>query len=726
MEPHIFNVRLFFTSLFRSLSFFVNQHSGLVLFPFKTRIQTFFILTGISLAVYLNTLGHQMAYDDEQVIRKNEFVLQGIRGIPDILTHDSHYSYYGNSGLHNILPGGRYRPLSEISFAVEQQFFSTKHDSVPLQYVWDLNGNHRVDPEEDYDGDHILSDEDFFARGYGFRHFVNILLFALVVGLMYIFSVRYLSVFSADMIFVSCLLFAVLPIHTEVVANIKSRDELFSLLFILLSFIFCFRFLEKGHRFNLFLFSLSFFLALLSKEFAVVFPVLVPAMIYIFNPNFLELKSRQFLLSLFLVVCSVLIPVFLHESLLAVLLSPLVAFIVFKQLRSSRFSALFASMSVPLLIYFTFRFYATKDAGNDLLFQNNIISNPYLPATLEQMWSTKIFVLLKYIFLLIFPVSLSCDYSFNSIPFRDLASWDFWLSVFVYALLFTATLLLFFKRHPLSFPLLIFFAFLSPISNIAINIGATMGERLIFHSSMGFCFLMAWPLHWFRDKISSHNILKFVVSGLIISICLTYFSLTFKRNPDWENNHTLFSSDVKKYPKNVVLLSGVAASLGEKAALEFDTIRRRKMVEESINYVDRALQQAATYTPLFQTLALDFYLLKKYDNSISSCKAGIKVDSGNLVLKNILLTISKECVRNGIESFKRNQSDSALVFFQCAINANKVNPDAWYNKAYALGSKGDTLQALEVLTEAIRVSPSKELLKLKDKLSSKQLPSFSD
>ena len=176
------SLKHYLSNLLEAFKFFLKLPSGLFLFPFKTRLQVFLLITGVSLVVYFNTLGHQMAYDDEQVIRKNEFVLRGIKGIPDILTHDSHFCFYKATGLKNILPGGRYRPLSVVSFAVEQQLFATKHDSVPLQFIWDLNGNGRVEPEEDYNGDHILTDDDFFARGLGFRHLVNVLLFAGIVG----------------------------------------------------------------------------------------------------------------------------------------------------------------------------------------------------------------------------------------------------------------------------------------------------------------------------------------------------------------------------------------------------------------------------------------------------------------------------------------------------------------------------------------------------------------
>jgi hypothetical protein len=240
-----------FRNLYNGFWYFLKQPSNNIIFPFTQNMQLFLIVTLTAACVYLNTLGHQMAYDDEQVIRKNEFVLTGVKGIPDILKRDSYYSFYKQSNLENIFPGGRYQPLSIITFAIEQQFFATKQQGVPIEYAWDVNGNGKIEPDEDTTNDYNLNEEDFFARGIGFRHFINIILFALIVGFIYLFFAAYIPQFSSDVIFASCLLFAVHPIHTEVVANIKSRDELLSLFFILCSF--------KKRRsdiiFNCFLFS---------------------------------------------------------------------------------------------------------------------------------------------------------------------------------------------------------------------------------------------------------------------------------------------------------------------------------------------------------------------------------------------------------------------------------------------------------------------------------------
>src|SRR5580692_5443959 len=92
-------------------------------FPFRTKC---IVLAIIAFIFYANTIPDKYVFDDNMSIVKNSYVKMGFAGIPKILTNDSYLSYYANSGANlseQQLSGGRYRPLSEIIFAVEQQLF---------------------------------------------------------------------------------------------------------------------------------------------------------------------------------------------------------------------------------------------------------------------------------------------------------------------------------------------------------------------------------------------------------------------------------------------------------------------------------------------------------------------------------------------------------------------------------------------------------------------------
>ena len=80
--------------------------------------------------------------------------------------------------------------------------------------------------------------------------------------------------------FLISLVFITHPIHTEVVANLKSRDEILSFLNTFVTLYFAFRYSLKRKRKDLIWGIIFFYLALLSKETAAVGIVLIPLFLF--------------------------------------------------------------------------------------------------------------------------------------------------------------------------------------------------------------------------------------------------------------------------------------------------------------------------------------------------------------------------------------------------------------------------------------------------------------
>ena len=154
-------------SISSNIKSLINKPAGYLYFPFKNAFQPYLVLILISIGLYVNTFNHEVAFDDENVLHRNEFVIQGVKGIPALLTHDSYYSYYKQMGLENSLPGGRYRPLSHITFAMEQEFIGTIPNGIVDANSWDINHNRIQDPKEDINQDGLYTDYDFWVRGAG-------------------------------------------------------------------------------------------------------------------------------------------------------------------------------------------------------------------------------------------------------------------------------------------------------------------------------------------------------------------------------------------------------------------------------------------------------------------------------------------------------------------------------------------------------------------------------
>ena len=217
-----------------STSFFTNKRLHLIsLFIFG------FLL-------YANTIGHDYTVDDAIVITDNDFVKEGFSGIGKILKHDTFLGFFKVEK--SLVAGGRYRPLSLVTFAIEYQFFGAN----PM-----------------------------------ISHFVNVLLYALTGMLLYLIVLQLFgSKKTTEAYFVAlitALLFLAHPIHTEAVANIKGRDEIMALLGSLGALFFALKYALNGQVSKLILASICFFLGILSKENTITFLAVIPLAMYVFT-----------------------------------------------------------------------------------------------------------------------------------------------------------------------------------------------------------------------------------------------------------------------------------------------------------------------------------------------------------------------------------------------------------------------------------------------------------
>jgi tetratricopeptide (TPR) repeat protein len=274
-------------------------------------------------------------------------------------------------------------------------------------------------------------------------HLFNLMLHAGVTWLLYLLLQEILgdSAEGKTVSFVTAMLFAVHPIHTEAVASAVGRAELLAAGFLLAAWICHLRDRPIASVF-------WFVLALLSKESAVAFFPLV--LIGDYATNKWKPRPRYALLA----------------GITAVYLGAL--WIV----QGGRFGQ-------PRI---------------------SLLDNPL--ASLPAGWRilNAIHVAWKYAGLQIYPAVLSCDYSFNQIPvYRD------WVHTFPGALAAAAALglwiLAIWKRQS-SWVLAggIYLAGFATTANILVPTGTIMGERLAYFPSAGFCLLLALGWIWVKDR----------------------------------------------------------------------------------------------------------------------------------------------------------------------------------------------------------------------------------
>jgi hypothetical protein len=117
----------------------------------------------------------------------------------------------------------------------------------------------------------------------GVFHFFHILLYAIVSVQLFRWISEMLGKDGSRIALFATLLWIVLPVHTEVVANLKSADEILSLLFSLIGLRLLLKWSHSDSIATLIAAGVSFFLALLSKEAAVLVLPLALLMLLMFR-----------------------------------------------------------------------------------------------------------------------------------------------------------------------------------------------------------------------------------------------------------------------------------------------------------------------------------------------------------------------------------------------------------------------------------------------------------
>ncbi len=342
-------------------------------------------------------------------------------------------------------------------------------------------------------------------------HLINLLFY---FGSCFLIFVLISKLFNQKILsYLAALFFLVLPIHTEVVANITGRAEILALFFSLLALN---EILSERPRFVfLFLWPL---LALGSKETAV---VLFPLALF-----FIYLKEKNN---------------FFCQKTIKIYLVPFLAFLS------------------SLLVYFGARFLVLGHQYFSTV-ETTIVENPLKFTTANFRLATALKITLMYFKKTFWPFNLCSDYSFNQIPI--VKSWFNFgtLGGLIIVLGIIFIIIFYFKRQPIlslaGFWWLISF-FL--VSNFFFPIGTIAGERLVYFASLGAALFLGWIFSYFLKKYQSQKICFWSVGIFAIIILVFYSVLSLNRSADWLTEKRLFESAARCAPNSVLSLSNLGA-----------------------------------------------------------------------------------------------------------------------------------------------------------------------
>jgi len=522
------------------------------------------LLCIITFLIYANTLQNGFALDDVTVTTGNTIVTKGISGIPGLLTTPRLKGYEQSKDAES------YRPVPLITSAIEYQLFGESPAS---------------------------------------GHFFNVLFFIGCVLSLFLLLNKLFAEYTG-VAFLTALLFALHPVHTEVVANIKSRDELLCFFFAFASLNAFVDYARGAKIMSLASGALLLFVAFLSKETVISFVFIVP-LVFFFYAN--DNKQRSTIIAgvtvgvaaAFLALRAAILPAHDHST---------IAFI-----------------SNPLV--------TVNETGNRI--------------------ATALLVLGMYLKLMFLPYPLISDYSYNTIPVTDLSNIYAVLAMVAYGavLAIAGYRLLKKKKDPWAFAILFFLGTIALFSNIPFFIYSQMAERFAFFASAGACMAIALACNKWLINAGAPAMQQKKTMMLIVPVCLVFAALTFMRNTDWKDNHTLFAADLPKAPNNAYLNYYLANEIQKNEA----ALPQQQADEEAIKY----LTAATVICPGFD---------------LAHAALGTIYD-------------------------RRQQFDSSIVHNRLALTANPQNSIASYNLARAYFVKKNYPEAIASFKKTITLQP---------------------
>jgi len=594
-------------------------YSNKILFRFRV-----FLFVAITIA-YANSLFNEYALDDAIVITDNKFTKKGFDGLTDIFSYDSFTGFFGKEK--DLVAGGRYRPLSIATFAAEWQFFGKN------PYM---------------------------------SHTVNLSLylltcFILLQILLKLFPPKENKAYL-NLAYVATLLFALHPMHTEVVSNIKGRDEIMALLFSLLALYYSIKQTSsiKKEYLNLFLSFVFFTAGMFSKENTITY-------IAVISSTLIILQKRS-----------------IGET---------------------------AKKSVPLVLASALFLIARAIVLPDIAAKGTaeLMNNPFIHASGQERLATTFYTWFKYIQLMLIPHPLTYDYYPYQVPLVKMTNLGAITGLLTYGGALIFSFFIFVKsiinRHQtnnnsriFAFASICFLAPFSVVSNLAFPIGTFMNERFMYFSSIGFAIAVAYGIELLLNRGSSRTVKPIIKYSLIVIFGL-YATKIISRNLAWKDDYTLFTTDVSTSFNSAKSTCSAGGKIIEKSQDITDETTRLRMLKKAHMYLNRSIKIHPKYVDALLLMGNCHFEMGNLDSTVFYYKELLKYSPSNPhVFQNILAVVNKsENLDFNIET---------LEFFY-----NKNPQD--YGITYKLGvlygkEKNDIERATPLLEKAIELNPNRK------------------
>jgi tetratricopeptide (TPR) repeat protein len=326
--------------------------------------------------------------------------------------------------------------------------------------------------------------------------------------------------------------------------------------------------------------------------------------------------------------------------------------------------------------------------------------NPLVGAAFWTARLTAVKLIGKYLWLFLWPVRLSADYSYNAVPLFawGAARWEDVKALIALAVCLGAVVLGFRwwrAQKALFFFVGFFFIALLPTSNLVILIGSIMAERFAYLPSVGLAGCVAVAIQVASRRFSLMRPARAqavsIATGLV---CLAFASRTYARNFDWHDDVSLWTSTVQVCPESARARNNLGNALSQmpgrsqEATASFEAALRIRPNYAEAHY---NLGNALSHMPGRLPEAITEYkaaLRFPPDHRTPVHEANVHINLGNALART------------------PDRLPDAIAEFQAALQVQPELAEAHYNLGNALArTPGRMADAIVQFQAALRIQP---------------------
>lgn len=561
------------------------------------------LLFTISILIYSNTFQHEFGLDDQYLGSALERSGGSISRVFE--------TYFAL---------GDYRPFTILTFLIEQK-------------KWGV-----IDP--------------------GRSHIINTILYGLICISVYIFILKLPINKNKYYAFLVTLLFVVLPVHSEVISSLKNRDNILSMLFMLLSI-------------------LSFFSAYNTEKKSMIYAIF------------------KYLISFFLFIIAILSKLDGINILFILILT----LAVFYKVSYKRFAFIIFAIAI---VYFARSGMVREVTQNSPIAPSiSFTENPIVESNkFSERLGISINTYAIYLKMMVDPNENFFYYGYNTIPLKKVTN----PQILFYLLILLGFLfvgILFYKKNKLILYGYLFFGFsLLYAANLLVPVSGIVANRYSFIASLGFSIfavsLIDFVLNHLLLKVNQEKVQNYkstIIVVFIFLISFIYSTYTYSRNDNWKNIYTLLKADMPRlsnsFQANRIALSNVLyAGMNTE-----DKEQKSLLVKEALQYGLNAQKLYIKDPYINEKVGLAYQTLGQWEAAKSSLLLNTNLEHKR--------PLSWEYLGD-IYFTKDKNFDSAALAFSHAIELDPSYDTPYFkflNANYRSGKKVETYNYFKRLEE---------------------------